>query len=224
MVVYVKNRTISWSVNGITPYKEVNKSVPSVPHLRALKYRYYVHVPDTTMCQTMYDYRWKGIMVGLGEVNEWRVDNPKTRRIHVSSFICFDGGFSYDNINHKTTEENDKSVKLDDVWNEVDDDEFNKAMARKQVVGREVTLADPIFQSKKRSVIAKSEKEGDNDSLSKSALDNNDLLPNQSMPPPAVSSKISSPLTNIFGANTDLLSITFQDLEDKNLPESPNIS
>ena len=32
-VTYVKNRTISWNTNNITPFKGVNKSVPSIAHL-----------------------------------------------------------------------------------------------------------------------------------------------------------------------------------------------
>lgn len=86
-VAYVKNRTISWSANGITPYKGVNKSVPSVAHLLILGCRCYVYVFDTTMRQTMHDRRWKGIMVGYGGVNQRRVYNPKTRKIYVSASI-----------------------------------------------------------------------------------------------------------------------------------------
>ncbi len=67
---YVKNRTIGRSSNGITPYEIVNKVVPSVAHLRALRCRCYVYVSDTTIRHTMDDRRWKGITVGYDEVNQ----------------------------------------------------------------------------------------------------------------------------------------------------------
>ncbi len=44
--------------------------VLSVAHLCALGWRYYVHVLDTIMRNTMDDRGWKGIMVGYDEVNQ----------------------------------------------------------------------------------------------------------------------------------------------------------
>ncbi len=72
-VAYVKNRTISQSANGITPYHRVNKVVPFVAHLHPLRYRCYFHVPDTSMHNTMDDYWWKGIIVGYNRVNQCRI-------------------------------------------------------------------------------------------------------------------------------------------------------
>ena len=222
-VAYVKNRTISRSANGITPYEGVNKSVPSVAHLRALGCRCYVHVPDTTMRQTMHDRGWKGIMVGYGGVNQWRVYNPKTRRIHVSASVRFDEGFSYYDTSHEVEDEDDDGAELGDVWNEADDEEFGKVMDGKQVVGRDATLAHSTPQSQEGSVVADSEEEGDNNSLPESAMDNDHPLPNQPMPPPAIPSEIPFPLTDISGANTSLPPETFHDPEEEeDLPESPN--
>lgn len=73
---------------------------------------------------------------------------------------------------------------MGDVWNEVDNDEFGKVMAGKQIVRKEATLADPIFQSKERFVIADSKKKRDNCSLPESAANKNHPLPNQLMLPP----------------------------------------
>ena len=76
-VAYVKNRTISRSANGIISFEGVNKIVSSIAHLRALGCCCYIHVPDTTMRQTMNDRGWKGIMVrestiqGLEEYISW---------------------------------------------------------------------------------------------------------------------------------------------------------
>lgn len=222
-VAYVKNCTISRSANGITPYEGVNKSVPSVAHLRALGCQCYVHVPDTTMRQKMHDRGWKGIMVGYGGVNQWRIYNPRTRRIHVSASVRFDESFSYYDTGHEITDEDDDGAELGDVWNEADDKEFGKVIVGKQVVGRDATLAHSTPQSQKGSVVADSEEEGDNNSLSESAIDNDHPLPNQPMPPPAVPSEIPSPLTDISGANTLLPPETFHDSEEEeDLPGSPN--
>lgn len=69
-VVYVKNLTISQSVNGITPYEGVNKSVSFVTHLHILGCRCYILDPNNIMRQTMHDCRWKDIMIRYGGVNQ----------------------------------------------------------------------------------------------------------------------------------------------------------
>lgn len=143
-VAYVKYCTISQSTNGITPYKGINKSVLFVAHLRAFRWQCYVHVSDIIIYQTMHDCGWKSIMVEYRGVNQWRVYNLKTRKIHILSFVHFDKGFSYYDINCEATDKDDESRELGNIQNEVDDNEFSKAMARKQVARREVTLADPI--------------------------------------------------------------------------------
>ena len=169
-VAYIKNCTISWSANSITPFEGVNKSVLSVAHLRALGYHCYVHVPDTTMRQTMHDCGWKRIMVGYGGMNQWRIYNPRIRRIYVSVSIWFDKSFSYYDTDHEVTDENYDGAELGDVWNEADDVEFGKIIAGKQVVGKDVTLAHSTPQSQEESVVADNEEEGNKNSLSESAI------------------------------------------------------
>ncbi len=217
-VEYVKNCTISRSANGMTPYEEVNKVVPSFADLRALGCRCYVHVPDTIMRYTMDDHGWKSIMVGYDGVNQWRIYDLRTRKIHVSVFVRFDEGFSYYDTSHEVADEDDNNDELGNVWNEVDDEEFGKVMTGKQAIGRDTTFTHPTPQSYKGSVVADSEKERDN-SLPESVVDKNHLLPSQSMPPLLVPSEILSPLTDISGANIPPPPEAFQDL-DENLPES----
>lgn len=48
-VVYIKNHTINWSANGITPYKRVSKFVPSFAHFHAFRCQCYVHIFDSTI-------------------------------------------------------------------------------------------------------------------------------------------------------------------------------
>ena len=178
VVAYVKNRTISRSANDISFFQEVNKSVPFIAHLRAHRYRCYDHILDTTMRQTMHDYGWKGIMVGYMEVNQWKIYNPKTRKIHILASILFDENFSYYNTGHEVKDEDDNSAELGNVWNEVDDEEFGKVMARKQVIQRDATLADSTPQSQEESVVADNKEKGNNNSLPYSAIDNDYPLPN----------------------------------------------
>ena len=106
------------------------------------------------------------------------------------------------------------------VWNEANDDEFGKVMTGKQTIRRGATIDHSIFQSQKRSVVANSKEEGDNDSLPESTVDSDHPLPNQPMLPP-VPSEILSPLTDISGADTPLPKGTLQNFEE-DLPESPD--
>ena len=84
---------------------------------------------------------------------------------------------------------------------------------------KEATFTHSTSQLQEESITADSKKEGDNNSLPKSVVDNNHPLLYQPMPPLTVPSEILSPLTNIFRANTPLLPKTFQD-SDIDLPES----
>lgn len=54
-------------------------------------------------------------MVWYGGVNQWRVYNPKTKRIYILSSIWLDEGFSYYDTSHETTDDNDKNADLGDV-------------------------------------------------------------------------------------------------------------
>ena len=67
------------------------------------------------MRQTMHNRGWKGIMVGYGGVNQWKIYNPKTRRIHISASVWFDESFSYYDTGHEVIDEDDDSAELGDV-------------------------------------------------------------------------------------------------------------
>ncbi len=108
---------------------------------------------------------------------------------------------------------------LGDVWNEADNAEFGKVMTGRQAIRRDAILAHPTLQSHKRCVVADSEKEGDNNSLSESAVDNDYPLPSQPIPSHVVPIKISSLLTDISRANTSPLPEAFKD-PDQDFSES----
>ena len=80
-------------------------------------------------------------MVGYGGVNQWRIYNPRTRRIYVSASVWFDESFSYYDTGHEIIDENDDGAELGHVCNEADDKEFDKVMAGQQVVEKDATLA-----------------------------------------------------------------------------------
>ncbi len=94
-VAYVKNRTISRSAYGITPYNGVNKVIPFDPYVFALGCRCYFDVPDTNIRYTINDSGGKNIMVRYNRVNQWRIYNLRVGRIYVSPSVRFDESFSY---------------------------------------------------------------------------------------------------------------------------------
>ena len=91
------------------------------------------------------------------------------------------------------------------------------------MIWRDTTIDHFFSQSQKGSVVADIEEEGDDNDLFESAANNNHLLPIQPISPP-VPSEITSPLTDISGANTPLPLKTFSDpADEEDIPESPNI-
>ena len=97
-VVYTKNRTLTTSAGHnkhITPFEGVNKVIPDVSNLRALGCRAYTHIPKTSLRHKLDDRSWKGIFVGYGGNNQWKVYDPNTRRVHLTRDVRFDENYSY---------------------------------------------------------------------------------------------------------------------------------
>lgn len=92
-------------------------------------------------------------------------------------------------------------------------------MIKKQIIKNNAKSIYPIAELYKESVVTKSEKEGNNNSLLQLAINNNHFLYNCPKSLPAISNNISY-LTNISEINTPLLLEVFEDL-DENLMESP---
>lgn len=60
---------MSQNANGITPYKKVNKFVSSITHFYALRCQYYIYIPNITMCQIIYDRKYKNIIIEYERIN-----------------------------------------------------------------------------------------------------------------------------------------------------------
>ena len=92
-VVYTKNRTITSSGSGeraITPFEGANGVPPDISNLRALGCRAYTHVLKTSNRHKLDDRCWKGIHVGYGKNNQWKIYNPRTRTVHLTRDVKFD--------------------------------------------------------------------------------------------------------------------------------------
>ena len=130
-VVYTKNRTITTSAGHgkhITPFEGVNKVIPDVSNLRALGRRSYTHIPKSSLRHKLDDRSWKGIFVGYGGSNQWKVYNPNTRRIHLTRDVRFDENFSYyeeDLDAPPDAELSSFDSALQDIWRTTDDFELD---------------------------------------------------------------------------------------------------
>ena len=70
-VVYTKNRTLTTSAGHnkhITPFEGVNKVIPDVSNLRALRCRTYTHIPKTSLRHKLNNRSWKNIFVRYGVI------------------------------------------------------------------------------------------------------------------------------------------------------------
>ena len=54
-------------------------------------------------------------MVGYDWVNQWRIFNLRTKRIHISASVRFDESFSYYDTSHEVADEDDNCDELGDV-------------------------------------------------------------------------------------------------------------
>lgn len=54
-------------------------------------------------------------MIRYREINQWRVYNPRIRKIHVLASVSFDESFSYYNTGYEIIYENDNCAKLENI-------------------------------------------------------------------------------------------------------------
>ena len=67
---------------------------------------------------------WKGIHVGYGKNNQWKIYNPKTRTVHLTRDVKFDENHSYyedDQDEPEDFDEADNEPELGDFWSPADD-------------------------------------------------------------------------------------------------------
>lgn len=148
----------------------------SVVYLCDLGCQCYVHVSDTIIRYTIDECGWKGIIIEYIEANQWKIYNSKITKIDILSPICFDKGFNYYNTSCEVAKKDDNNNKLGDIWNKADNKKFSKVMTRRQVENK-ATFTHSTFQSQEEFIAADSNKKKDNNSFSKSVVNNNHLLP-----------------------------------------------
>lgn len=85
---YLKNR--SPGPDPETPYERLNHGKPNLSHLKVLGARAWVHVPEEVRTGKLADWSWEGIFVGYDGTNQFRVYNPRTRKIHVARDVDID--------------------------------------------------------------------------------------------------------------------------------------
>ena len=85
---YLKNR--SPGPDPETPYERLNHEKPNLSHLKVLGARAWVHVPEEVRKGKLADWSWEGIFVGYDGTNQFRVYNPRTRKVHVARDVDVD--------------------------------------------------------------------------------------------------------------------------------------
>lgn len=129
-IVYTLNRiTTKSNSQNVTPFEVANGVPPNVGHLRALGCRAYVHVPKLPSRQKLDDRSWKGVFVGYNSENQWKIYNPRTKKVNIARDVKFDELHSYYSVDlsppdtyHKDDEEDD----IDEFWTNADDDYLEK--------------------------------------------------------------------------------------------------
>ena len=81
-VVYLKNRSPTSAV-ATTPYELWYGAKPNLAHLRIIGSTAYIHVPKETRVK-LDDHSHKGIMVGYGGTNQYRIWDLTKRDIVIS--------------------------------------------------------------------------------------------------------------------------------------------
>lgn len=80
----------------------------------------------------MYDGRQKNIMIEYRIVNSQEIYNLKIKKIYIQGFVQFDKYFCYYNSSHMViNDNNNEDIKLGNIWNKADNDEFSEVMIEK---------------------------------------------------------------------------------------------
>ncbi len=86
--VYLKNR--SPGPDPETLFEHFNHKKPNLNHLRIVGAKTWVYILNEKRKGKLIERVWKGIFVGYDGTNQFRVYNPRTRRIHVSRDVIVD--------------------------------------------------------------------------------------------------------------------------------------
>ena len=203
-IVHIWNRIATSTVPGkVTLFQVVNGVQPDVSHLRALGCRSYVYIPKTTMRHKLDDRSWKGILVGYGGTNQWKVYNPKTKRVHLSRDVRFDEKHSYysnDGIGPPDCLEDESDEEdVAEFWTDKDDERLAELQGEQVSVG-----VDPTSRYRLSDDVAEEEEEfqdAPEGNRQQTSLPEDPVL-RSPMPPPAVAGRPRDPIPDdIFDRN-----------------------
>ena len=86
-VCYLKNHSLN--VDGITLYECLKGSKPNFSHICILSAWAWVHIPKER--RKKLDKRfWQGIYIGYEGLNQYRIYNPCTGKVHVTRDVTID--------------------------------------------------------------------------------------------------------------------------------------
>ncbi len=86
-VVYLKNRSLG--IKGNTPYELGNHTRSDLSHIKVVSSRAWMQIQKEKRVKL--DVRsWQGIFIGYEGTNQYRVYNPRTRKIHITRDLFVD--------------------------------------------------------------------------------------------------------------------------------------
>lgn len=86
-VAYLKNQ--SSGINGIIPYKLDNHICPNLSHLKVVGFQAYIHISKEK--RVKFDvYSWQKIFIDYEGKNQYRVYNPRTKKIYITQDLFVD--------------------------------------------------------------------------------------------------------------------------------------
>ena len=149
------------------------------------------------------DRSWKGILVRYGGTNQWKVYNPKTKRIYLSRDVRFDEKYSYysnDGIGAPDCfEEESDEEDIAEFWTDKDDEKLAELQGEQVSVG-----VNPISRYRLLDDVAEEEEEfqdAPEGNRQQTSLPEDPVL-RSPMPPPAVLGRPRDPIPDdIFDRN-----------------------
>ncbi len=87
---YLSNRSPHYQLNGKTPYEMIKSKKPDLSHLRIIGSTAWVHIPKEKERKKLNDRSWQGVLVGYENDNQYRIYEPRTRKVHIAKDVKID--------------------------------------------------------------------------------------------------------------------------------------
>ena len=115
-IVHTWNRIItSFNQANIISFKYVNDVQSDVFYSRVLNCRIYVHVLKIIMKYKLNDWLWKEVLVNYEDLNQWKIYNSRTKRVHLLRNVRFNEKNSYYEHNSASSECLEEKKKDDKI-------------------------------------------------------------------------------------------------------------